>query len=185
MAQKRLTKLADESKRAIHCAARTAESAKALSQLADRNLAESDTNAWRRISEEHKEIILYRIRGGHILSTACREIGVDPATIRNLAAIDEEFDKRLALACAHGQSAQVEKLYEIPYDDTLSDAAKKLLSDNIKWIAARSNRKAWGDNVNLHQSGTITVNAPQWMFGAPTSEQVIDTDFTEDPDTEE
>lgn len=181
MAQKKLPKLDEQSKRAIQYAARTAESAKILSELADRNLAESDTNAWRKVSEEHKEIILYRIRGGHILSTVCREIGVDPATIRNLAAIDEEFDKRLAIASSHGQSAQVEKLYEIPYDTTLSDAAKKLLSDNIKWIAARSNRKAWGDSLQVDQNVAVSVSMPQWGLGGP----VIDGSVIEDPDQDD
>jgi hypothetical protein len=185
MAQKKLPPLDEPSKRAVHDRAKTLEGSKALAALADRNLAESDTNAWRRISEEHKEIICYRIRGGELLTTICRSIGLDPATIRNLAAMDEEFDTKLALSYAHGQHAQVEKLYEIPYDTTLSDTSKKLLSDNIKWIAGRSNRKAFGESVNVNQTGNITIAAPQWMFGAPISEQVIDTDFTEDPDTEE
>ncbi|WP_336868870.1 hypothetical protein [Sphingomonas sanguinis] len=179
MAQKKLPKLDEPSKRALHCAARTAESAKALSELADRNLAESDTNAWRRISEEHKELILYRIRGGHILSTACRELGIDPATVRNLAALDEDFDKRLALASAQGQMAQVERLYEIPFDVTLSDAAKKLLSDNIKWIAARSNRKAWGDSLQVDQNVAVNVSMPTWTYGGPS---VIDMPIDPDHD---
>lgn len=181
MAQKKLPKLDEPSKRALHCAARTAESAKALSELADRNLAESDTNAWRRISEEHKELILYRIRGGHLLSTVCRELGIDPATIRNLAALDEDFDKRLAIASAHGQHEQVSRLYEIPYDTTLSDSAKKLLSDNIKWIAARSNRRAWGDSLQVDQNVAVNVSMPQWSFGVPT-QTIIDMPADQDPD---
>lgn len=181
MAQKKLPKLDEPSKRAIQCAAKTASGTKALSELADRNLAESDTNAWRRVSEEHKEIICYRIRGGHLLSTVCREIGLDPNVIRNLAAMDEEFDKRLAAACAQGQHAQVERLYEIPYDTTLSDAAKKLLSDNIKWIASRSNRKAWGDSLQVDQNVSVNLSMPQWSFGGP---PVIDmpVDPDHDPD---
>ena len=138
MAQRKLPKLDEKSKRAIQDAAKTVEGAKALSALADKMLAESDTNAWRNISEQHKEIVLYRIRGGELLTTICKSLGLDPGNIRNLAAMDEDFDVRLASAYAHGQHAQVERLYALPYDTTLSDARAKLLSDNIKWIAGRS-----------------------------------------------
>lgn len=185
MAQKKLPPLDEPTKRQIQTAAKTVAGSQAVAALADRNLAESDTNGWRNVSQEHREIICYRIRGGELLTTVCRSIGIDPGNIRNLAAMDEEFDKKLAAACAQGQHAQVERLYEIPYDATLSDTSKKLLSDNIKWIASRSNRKAYGESVNVNQTGNITIAAPQWMFGAPISEEVIDTDFTEDPDTDE
>lgn len=182
MAQKKLPKLDEPSKRAIQYAAKSVAGAQALGELADRNLAENDTTAWRSISEEHKEIILYRIRGGHLLSTVCREIGVDPGNIRNLAAMDDEFDLRLAAACEQGQHAQVERLYEIPYDTTLSDARAKLLSDNIKWVAARSNRKAFGEHMKVDQTVTVQpVSMPGWSFG-----QVIDVTPTEvDPDDDE
>ena len=183
MAQKKLTPLDEPSKRAIHYAAKTVEGSKALAELADRNLAESDTNAWRRVSEEHKEIICYRIRGGELLTTICRSIDLDPATIRNLAAMDEEFDKKLALSYAHGQHAQVEKLYQIPYDTTLSDMGKKLLSDNIKWIAGRSNRKSYGDNVQHDHAVAVNVSMPSWTYGAAPA--VLDAPFEDvDPDAD-
>jgi flagellar basal body rod protein FlgG len=68
MAQKKLPKLDQPSKKAIHDAAKTLAGSQALAELATRNLAESDTNAWRRVSQEHKEIICYRIRGGELLT---------------------------------------------------------------------------------------------------------------------
>ena len=183
MAQKKLTPLDEPSKRAIHCAAKTVEGSKALAALADRNLAESETDAWRKISNEHKEIILFRIRGGELLSSVCRTIGLDPGSVRNLAAMDDEFDKNLAAACAQGQHAQVERLYEIPYEDGLSDAMKKLLSDNIKWIAGRSNRKAYGESSSIdHNVSVQPVAMPDWSFG-----QIIDAKAIEDesdPDEE-
>lgn len=182
MAQKKLPKLDMASKRAIQYAAKTQEGSKALADLATQNLAESDTTAWRRVSEEHKEIICYRVRGGELLSSVCRAIGIDPNVIRNLAALDEDFDVRLAAACAQGQHAQVERLYEIPYDLTLSDARAKLLSDNIKWIAGRSNRKAYGEHLKVDQNVTVQpVAMPDWSFG-----QVIDVKPIEgDPDEDE
>lgn len=184
MAQKKLPKLDEQSKRAIQDGAKTAAGAKALAELADRNLAESDTDAWRKISPQHKEIILYRIRGGELLTTVCKAIGLNPASVRNLAAMDEEFDKALAIAYQHSQHAQVERLYEIPLDTTLSDARAKLLSDNIKWIAARSNRKAWGDSLQVDQNVAVSVTMPTWSVGGPVQE-VIDADYTQDPDAEE
>lgn len=181
MAQKKLQKLDTQSKRAVHSAAKTQEGSKALADLATQNLAETDTTAWRKVSEEHKEIICYRIRGGELLSSVCRAIGIDPNVIRNLAALDEDFDQRLAAACAQGQHAQVERLYEIPYDDTLNDARAKLLSDNIKWIAGRSNRKAFGEHVKVDQNVTIQpVSIPDFAFG-----KIIDVKPEEDPDDEE
>jgi hypothetical protein len=184
MAQKKLPKLDELSKRAVHCAAKTIEGSKALAALADQMLAESDTNAWRNVSEQHKEVILYRIRGGELLTGICRSIGLDPANIRNLAAMDDDFDKRLALAYAHGQHAHVERLHDIARDTTLSDARAKLLSDNIKWIAARSNRKAWGDSLQVDQTGTVTINAPQWMYGSQLPPPTINGEII-DPDTDQ
>lgn len=184
MAQKKLPKLDKPSKRAIHCAAKTEAGSKALAELADRNLAESDTNAWRKISQEHKEIICYRIRGGELLTSVCRSIGLDPGSVRNLAAMDEEFDLALAAACSQGQHAQVERLYEIPYDSTLNDARAKLLSDNIKWIAGRSNRKAYGEHVKVDQDITVQpVNMPNWTFGQTIEGEIVEPES--DPDTEE
>lgn len=183
MAQKKLPKLDLSSKKALYDAARTLEGSKALAALADRNLAESDTNAWRTISEEHKEIICYRIRGGELLTTICRSLGIDPGSIRNLAARDDEFDHKLAAACAQGQHAQVERLYEIPYDSTLSDARAKLLSDNIKWIAGRSNRKAYGEHFQVDQTVTVQpVQMPDWSWGQTIEGQVITR--SDDPDVE-
>ncbi|WP_288484795.1 hypothetical protein [uncultured Novosphingobium sp.] len=182
MAQKKLPNLDEPSKRAVQCAAKTQAGAKALAELADRNLAESETEAWRNVSAVHKEIILYRIRGGELLTTICRSIGIDPGNIRNLAAMDDEFDKRLAAACEQGQHAWVEKLYQIPYDESLSDARVKLLSDNIKWIAGRSNRKAYGEHFKVDQTITVQpVAMPDWSFG-----QVIEGTITKsDPDEAE
>lgn len=181
MAQKKLPKLDEPSKRAVHCAAKTIEGSKALAALADQMLTESDTNAWRTVSEHHKEVILYRIRGGELLTGICRAIGLDPANIRNLAAMDEDFDKRLALAYAHGQHAHVERLHEIARDTTLSDARAKLLSDNIKWIAARSNRKAWGDSLQVDSNVAVSVSMPQWGLGGP----VIEGSIIKDPEQDD
>ncbi|WP_188063751.1 hypothetical protein [Sphingobium sp. KCTC 72723] len=183
MAQKKLTPLDEPSKRAIHCAAKTAEGSKVLAALADRNLAESEVDGWRKISLEHREIILFRIRGGELLTSVCRSIGVNPGSVRNLAAMDDEFDKNLAAACAQGQHAQVERLYEIPYEDGLSDAMKKLLSDNIKWIAARSNRKAYADSSSVDHNVTVQpVAMPDWSFGSIPGTIIEDQS---DPDEEE
>lgn len=183
MAQKKLPKLDEQSKRAVHCAAKTIEGSKTLAELADKNLVESDTNAWRVISEEHKEIILYRIRGGELLTGICKTIGINPGTVRNLAAMDKEFDIALAAACEQGQHAHVERLYQIPYDTTLSDARAKLLSDNIKWIAGRSNRKAFGETVTVDATVTVQpVQMPDWTFGAAIEGQVIEDDRPDEED---
>lgn len=183
MAQKKLPPLDEPTKRQVQVAAKTAAGAKALAAIADQMLAESDTDAWRNVSEQHKEIILYRIRGGELLSTICNAISLDPGNIRNLAAMDEEFDKKLASAYAHGQHAQVERLYEIPYDATLSDARAKLLSDNIKWIAGRSNRKSYGDSMQLDQTVAVNVSMPSWTYGA--TSPVVDVPFEDvDPDAD-
>jgi len=174
MAQKKLPKLESPTRRQLQVAAKTAAGAQALGELADRMLAESDTNAWRNVSEEHKEIICYRIRGGELLSTVCRSLGIDPGNIRNLAAMDDEFDQKLTNAYASGSHAQVERLYDIPYDKALSDARAKLLSDNIKWIAGRSNRKAWGEKVELTGHVATTVQMPSWLFG-----QIVEGQLTQ------
>lgn len=175
----------EPSKRAIHDGAKTIAGSKALAELASKNFAESDTNGWRNISEEHKEIVCYRIRGGELLTGICRELGLDRANIRNLAAMDEAFDLKLAAACAQGQHAQVERLYQIPYEAGLSDASKKLLSNNKKWIAARSNRKSWGDSLQLDSNLNVNVAMPQWTFGQIVEGQITPSEPDVDPDAED
>lgn len=124
--------------------AKAQESFKTLATVADKNLATTRAPA---ITMEQREALLVRIIGGEFLGSACSSIGLVPGNVRKLAFMDDDFNMKLTQAYAHGMYALAEELLDIPYDDTLSDANKRLKADNIKWLASRLNRQIFGDNV--------------------------------------
>lgn len=132
--------------------AQTQESYKTLATVADDKLATGRTQA---ITVEQREALLVRIIGGEFLGSACAALGIKAGNVRQLAYQNDEFGSRLSQAYSHGMYALAEELLDIPYDDNLSDAAKRLKSDNIKWLASRLNRNVFGDNVKVEHTHRV------------------------------
>ena len=132
--------------------AHSAESMKTLATIADRNLELAPEKRKMELTVEQREAIIFRIIGGSLLGEACSHLGIEPGVVRNYAYLNDDFSDKLARAYAHGTHALVEELTRIPFDDTMSDASKRLLSDNIKWIASRINRPTYGDNIKVEHS---------------------------------
>lgn len=183
MAQRKTTQLEGPSALAIAQRARRAKELSTISELADQNL--NPTDEWRTILPEHIEAIKTRLIGGDTLPNACRGLDLDQASVtryfhENKEALVEFLDWK-----SFGSHRMWDRLIDMIDDKDMTSTDKMFAFKVINAYTAKINRPVYGDSVNLHQTGNITIAAPQWMFGAPISEQVIDTDFTEDPDTEE
>jgi hypothetical protein len=177
MAQRKAEPLTKGQKSSLIQKAADHKRLKMLAEEASKNLKLTDR--WRKLTEEHKEIVLYRLFGGETISAACRQMGIDVALINQAAYYDEEFGTRLAIARANGQATRIERLDEIPYDNTLSDARAKLLSDNLKWVASRADRKNWGEKLDITGKVESTMEMPDWMFG-----KIVEAEALPKPDPE-
>ena len=140
---------------------------KALAKVAKDNLAISATESWRTVTIEEKELVVARCYGGETVAAICKDLGLQPGHIYQLAYMDEEFAHRLAISREIGQHALVDKLLEIPLDKTMSTSEKELLSQNIKWVAARvakSSRSPLGNynerTEHMERSESIIINLP-------------------------
>lgn len=170
-----------EEKIAVANKAQAAASMKTLTNIADKNLALDMSKRRMDMTSEQCEAIVFRVIGGATLGEACGHLGLDPAVVRNYAFKNDAFSEKLARAYAHGQHALVEELLRIPYDDGLNDAGKKLLSDNIKWIAARINRPTYGDNIKVDH--TVEHKAfvfPTGLIHGFEDAKIIDADSEEE-----
>jgi hypothetical protein len=166
MAQKKLI-AAKDIKQSITQAIQAEDRGRALADISKQNLAISDTNSWRTISAEHRELVLVRCYGGETVSQICRDLGFEPGHIYQLAYMDDEFAQRLSLAREIGQHALVDKLLEIPFDKEMSHDDKKLYHKAITWTAARvaKNSRTPLGNYNERtevdeRNQTVIINLP-------------------------
>lgn len=166
MAQRKQTATANQ-KRAVTQALAHDGRGKQIAEIAKQNLALSDADSWRTIAPEHLELVLARAHAGETVSRICDDLGIDKGCVYLAAYNDPEFGQRLAVAREIGQHALVDKLLELPFDDSLSMANKELLERNIKWVASRvakNSRTALGNyNERTEQdtrSQTIVINVP-------------------------
>lgn len=186
MAQKKQTRLSTKEKLSLAQKAKQTERLGDLAKLVDSNLATKPTESWRTLTEDHKEIVLFRLAAGDTVAHVAQQMGISPGLIYMARHLDEEFAKRYALARKAGADALVDRIREIAHDDTLSDARAKLESDNLKWIAARTSRQEYGEHVQVDQNVTVQpVQMPDWVFGQVIQGQIISGDDpTEDPDAD-
>jgi len=177
MAQKRQTPLTKEEKISLSLKAQHRERLTALAIEADKNLQLKPTETWRTLTEEHKEIVLYRCYGGDTVKQVCEELGISPGLINMAAYHDPEgFGTLLSKAREHGAHTQADMLIEIPFRDDMTDASKKMLMDGIKYLASKRNRSGYGEHSSVDHNVTVQpVAMPDWSFG-----QVIDVKPIED-----
>lgn len=158
---------AKDIKQSVTQALQAEERGKQIAEIAKQNLALSPTERWRTIAPEHAELVIARANGGETVAQICRDLDIPVGYVYQLAYMDPEFGQRLAIAREIGQHALVDKLLELPFDDTLTMANKELLERNIKWVASRvakNSRTPLGNyNERIEQdnrSQTIIINLP-------------------------
>lgn len=134
------TRLSDDDREAI--ASKTATT-KALDIVERYQLTAARTNS--KMTDAMVEVILTEVAAGRTVKAVCEELGLASGVLYNRASRNPELKDRLNAAREIAQHSLVDTLLEIPFDDRLSDASKKLLSDNLKWTASRQNKDAYGD----------------------------------------
>lgn len=149
MAQKKAPKLDTVTARSIAQKARKTSELKAIAKIADENLRVSETNHWRVLAPEHLEAIRFRVLGGDTVSNICRELGIDAGHVANHIYLNPEYAAQLNEYRKHGAHALVDKLFELPFRDDMSDNDKKLYQNAITWYASRMNREAFGEKVTV------------------------------------
>lgn len=180
MAQRKATPLTSKEREAATKKAKRAQGLKDISDLADANLATRPTEHWRKVTPEHKEVILYRCRAGDTVQTICNEMGISKGLVYSLAHFDEEFGRRMAEARIIGSYALRDAVLHIHEETDLSDARAKLKSDNYKWLLARENRQHYGEKLELTGKVESQVALPDWMFG-----QIIEGEALPPPHTDD
>ena len=184
MAQKRQTPLSTKEKLSLAQKAKQTERLGDLAKMVDANLATKPTESWRKLTVEHKDIVLFRLAAGDTVKHVCDQLGISAGCVYMARHLDEQFKKDFELARRAGSQALVNRLREVSRDATLSDTAKKIESDNLKWIAARTDRGDWAETVNVNTSATVTINAPQWMYGSQLPPPTLDGEII-DPDADQ
>ena len=103
--------------------------------------------------------VLHRISEGQSL----RKIGSDPElpdtrTLMRWLDSDEEFRQRYARAKEASADVMAEEIMEIA-DDLSDDAnSRRVRVDARKWIASKLKPKSYGERVEAHLSGNLTLD---------------------------
>jgi len=152
-----------------------------LDEMVLNNIYMEDGETYRTLNREMKNHVLSVLANGGTVTQAAEQLGVSKGVIGMARHIDDEFKKEYDLARKAGAGHLVDRIREIPRDDTLTDARAKLEFDALKWIASRYDRTDFGEHVKVDQNITVQpVSIPDWSFG-----QVIDVKPEDDPDETE
>lgn len=191
MAQKKQKKLTREEKISLTKSVSSAARGKDIAVAARQMLMVSETESWRTITAEDKELVVNRLYGGESVAMICKDLGIQTGHIYQACYLDDDFAERVATARVIGQHALVDHLLEIPFRDDMSAAEKDLLSSNIKWMASRiakSSRSPLGnynERTEVHErTETVQINLPHQFDGIDADFGVIDEPKKDEPESQ-
>lgn len=150
-----------------------------LDQLVLDNLYTADGEDYRTLTREMKQFVVSVLAAGGTVTQAAEKLGIGKGVVAMARQLDDDFKSEYDLARRAGAGHLVDRMREIPRDETLSDARAKLEFDALKWIASRYDRTDYGEHVKVDQTVTVVpVQMPTWSFGIPTAidGEVIDDD---------
>lgn len=150
---------------------------KDIAAVARKNLLISPTESWRDLTMEDKEIVVSRLYGGESVSMICKDLGINPGHIYRACYLDDEYAQRVATARTIGQHALVDQLWEIPFREDMSSADKHLLSDNIKWAAARIAKASTSPLGNYNERTEVHERTETVQIVLPSQFDGIEADF--------
>lgn len=127
--------------------ARRASELSLISDIADQNLLPTD--AWRTVLPEHIEAIKTRLLGGDTLSSVCRRMGIDRASVVRFFHENDDMLRQYLDWKAFGTHALYENLLDLPFDSTMSDNDKMLYYKVVSNYAPKINRQDYGDKVQM------------------------------------
>lgn len=160
-----------------------------LDEMVLNNVFTEDGEDYRTLTREMKQYVISVLANGGTVTQAAEHLGVSKGVISMARQLDEDFKKDYDLARRAGAGHLVDRIREIPRDDTLSDARAKLEFDALKWIASRYDRTDFGEHVKVDQNVTVEpISTPDWMIGQIIENKAIEHDPNEsdqDLDAEE
>lgn len=111
------------------------------------------------VTAEEEEAVLGVLLEGKTMKHAARELLMSYNVLAKHACNNASFRTRVANARAEGAHARVDALDDIAADKEMNPHRARLLSENIKWTAARLNPKAYGDRMDVNVNQTIDIGA--------------------------
>lgn len=173
MAQKKMKQLDEPSKASIAQKARRAAELKAISEIADQNLAITDE--WRSLLPEHLEAIKVRLVAGDTLGNICRALGLDRGHVCSYVYHNPEFAREYLAFKEFGAHAMWDRLLEMIDDKDMSAGDKMFAYKVINSYTSKINRPVYGESVQVDQNVNITAPVmPDWFFGNVVDGQLSD-----------
>ena len=115
---------------------------------------EYDLNLIRGVKFQHE--FLVHIYGGLTKAEACAQLNINPAAVAFARKEQAAFDIAIRDAEAFRVDMLVDTLINI--QDTESDALMaRVISDNIKWVAAKRLRDIYGDKTDITVSHVLSL----------------------------
>ena len=112
-------------------------------------------------SDEIAQEVLALISEGYSLRKACIEIGKPLKTVWSWMQKNEEFRNHYVRAKEESGDADQDKLDEIAervLTGELDPQAARVAADIIKWSASKKKPKKYGDRVETHHTGAISIS---------------------------
>lgn len=124
-------------------------------------------------SQDKADAICAALEKGDTLRKACRDLGLDPATILRWTKDYSEFSKQYADARQVGYQLLADEILEISDDsngDVIVDdegnartdaervARSRLRVDTRKWMLSKMLPKIYGDKIETTHTGEVTFN---------------------------
>lgn len=109
------------------------------------------------LTENDRLEILRQAVAGVPLTRICERLGYTDWDLWRYRNENTAFDQSLARALDAGVEAQTDKLLTVHEEERDSQRAR-VISDNIKWIAARRKRSAYGDSVDINVNERVDIS---------------------------
>ncbi|MFC5647468.1 hypothetical protein [Kitasatospora cinereorecta] len=141
----------------------------------------------RNITDEMMVVIIARVAAGNTLTAVCRELEVSADLVRKRGRDHpEKWGRELEEAEIQMAHAMYERRLDIVFDMSIDTARAKLISETLRDQAVVSNRRKYGDKVQV-ETQRINYIMPadlDALFSRPEPE-TVDAEFTViDPEKE-
>lgn len=95
---------------------------------------------------------------GKSMIKACEAIGISRRTVASWLQTKPDFAEMTIHARAEWTDDIVDQLIDIAGDTSMDHHTRRLLSDNIKWVAGKQRPKKYNDRLIVDHSGAIKHN---------------------------
>ena len=111
-----------------------------------------NTKKW---SPELGDKLADHISEGGSIKSACEAHKISRVIFYRWIREYPDFGDQIDIATQNRATSHVDELFDIAVDENLDIHTRKLLSENIKWAAARMYRNAFGDKLEVDNKHTV------------------------------